>query len=94
MWNMTEMFLTTHAHDTCADARHHGFHWGTTSRTEVDQFRYLCIWLIWSWSSNTHIAAAYRKGLGAYHSWQRVLMSSRLVPLQNPDHSLCHPPSP
>jgi hypothetical protein len=59
------------------DARHHDFHWGTSSLTVVDQLRYLGIRLTSSWSWETHIAAAYRKGLGPFHSWRPVLMASR-----------------
>jgi hypothetical protein len=58
-------------------ARRHDFHWGTSSLTVVDQVRYLGIWLTSSWSWDTHIAAAYRKGLGAFHAWRPVLLSSR-----------------
>jgi hypothetical protein len=57
----------------------HDFHWVTSSLTVVDQLRYLGIWLTSSWSWDTHIAAAYRKGLGAFHSWRPVLMSSRFL---------------
>jgi hypothetical protein len=60
------------------DARRHDFHWGTSSLTRVDQVRYLGIWLTSFWSWDTHIAAAYRKGLGSFHFRRPVLMSSRL----------------
>jgi hypothetical protein len=63
--------------DTTADAWRHAFHWGTSSLTVVDHVRYLGIWLTSSWTWDTHIAAAYRKVLGAFHSGRLVLMSSR-----------------
>jgi hypothetical protein len=59
------------------DAWRHDFHWGSSSLKVVDQVRSLCIWLTSCWSWDTHIAAAFRKGLRAFHSWRPVLMSSR-----------------
>jgi hypothetical protein len=56
------------------DARNPEFHWGTSALTVVYQVRYLDIWLTSSWNWDTHIAAAYRKGLGAFHSWRPMLL--------------------
>jgi hypothetical protein len=64
--------------EAAVDAQRHDFHWGTSSLTVVDQVRYFGIWLTSSWSWDTHIAAAYWKGLRAFHSWRLVLMPSRL----------------
>jgi hypothetical protein len=60
-----------------ADAWRHDFRWGTSSLAVVDQVRYLGIWLTSSWSWDAHNAAANRKGFGDFHSWRRVLLSSR-----------------
>jgi hypothetical protein len=70
--------LLVGASDAAVDARRHEFHWGTSSLTVVDQVRYLGIRVTSSWSWDTHIAAAYRKGLEAFHSWRPVLMSSNV----------------
>jgi hypothetical protein len=80
--------------DAAADARCHDFHLGSFSLTMVGLARYLGIWLTSFWRWSTHVAAAYRKGLGAFHSWRRVPMLPVVVQLRNCNHSLCHSPRP
>jgi hypothetical protein len=45
------------------------------SKTTVS---YLGLLLNSAWSWDVHIAAAYRKGLGALHAWRSVLVSPRV----------------
>jgi hypothetical protein len=63
-----------------ARARNHYFRefWGSAPLQVVDQVKYFGIRLNCAWTWETHIAAAYRKGLGAFHAWRPVLMSSRI----------------
>jgi hypothetical protein len=62
-----------------AEARHHDFRWGSTPLQVVDQVKYLGVQLNCAWTWDTHIAAAYRKGLGAFHTWWPVLVSPRIT---------------
>jgi hypothetical protein len=61
-----------------AEARSHDFRWGSAPLLVVDQVRYLGVRLNCAWTWETHIATAYRKGLGAFHTWRPVLVSTRI----------------
>jgi hypothetical protein len=61
-----------------AEARNHDFRWGSAPLQVVDQVKYLGVRLNCAWTRDTHIAAAYRKGLGAFHNWRPVLVSPRI----------------
>jgi hypothetical protein len=59
-------------------ARTHDFRWGSAPLQMVDQVKYLGFHLNCAWTWDTHIAAAYRKGFGAFHTWRPVLASPRI----------------
>jgi hypothetical protein len=54
------------------------FRWGDAPLQVVDQIKYLGVRLNCDWTWDTHIASAYRKGLGALHTWRPVLVSPRI----------------
>jgi hypothetical protein len=60
------------------EAQRDEFRWGCSPLQVVDKVKYLGLWFTSDWSWDTHIAAAYRKGLGAFHAWRRVLVSPRV----------------
>jgi hypothetical protein len=70
-------FLLVGPLNAAANAQRHDFQRGAPSLTVVDQVRHVGTWPSSSWSWDTHIAAAYGKKLEVFHSWRRVLMSSR-----------------
>jgi hypothetical protein len=51
-----------------AEARNHDFCWGSAPLQVVDQVKYLGVRLKCAWTWDMHIAAAYRKSLGASHT--------------------------
>jgi hypothetical protein len=61
-----------------AEARNHDFCWGSAPLQVVDPVKYLGVRLNCAWTWDTHIAAAYHKGLGAFHAWRPVLVSPRI----------------
>jgi hypothetical protein len=58
-----------------AEARNHDLRWGSAPLQVVDQVKYLGVRLNCAWTWDTHVAATYRKGLGAFHTWRPVLVS-------------------
>jgi hypothetical protein len=61
-----------------AEARHHEFRWGSAPLQVVNQVKNLGVQLNCAWTWDTHITAAYRKGLEAFHIWRPVLVSPHI----------------
>jgi hypothetical protein len=61
-----------------ANARNHDRRWGSAPLQVVDHVKYLGVQVICAWTWDMHIAAAYRKGLGAFHTWWPVSVSPRI----------------
>jgi hypothetical protein len=59
-------------------ARNHDFRWGSAPLHVLDQVKYLGVRLNCARTEDTHIAAAYCKGLEAFHTWRPVLVSPRI----------------
>jgi hypothetical protein len=71
-------FLLVGPPGAVAEARNHDCQSGSAPLQVVDQVKYLGVRLNCDWTWDTHVAAAYRKGLGAFHTWRPVLVSPRI----------------
>jgi hypothetical protein len=64
--------------EAMAGVWHHDLRWGSAPLQVMDQAKYLGVHLNCAWTWDTHIAVAYRKGLGAIHTWRPMLVSPRI----------------